>query len=139
MVEVAVGVILDAEHQRVLLSRRAAGAHQGGLWEFPGGKLEPGETIEAALCRELKEELAIEVRACEFLQLIKHDYNDKSVCLDVWLVTAFDGEPRPLEGQPLRWVSIDSLQEMQFPAANQPIIAALQGRVGFTSSERISS
>lgn len=138
-VEVAVGVILDPAGEQVLLSRRADDAHQGGLWEFPGGKREDAETIEAALARELREELAITVTACDPLLRIEHDYSDKSVALDVWLVTAFEGDPQPVEAQPLRWVAIEALHELPFPAANTPIVEALQCRVGEMSSERMSS
>ena len=121
---VAVGVISDGGH-RILVSRRPEHVHQGGLWEFPGGKVEAGETVEQALRRELLEELAIDVRACQSLLTIQHDYTDKSVFLDVWWVSAFDGEPQGREGQPWRWVDASELHTLDFPAANQPIPAAI--------------
>lgn len=124
-VHVAVGVISDGA-DRILISRRAEHLHQGGFWEFPGGKVETDETVEQALARELLEELAIDVVKQEALLTIAHDYPDKSVLLDVWWVSAFAGEPQGREGQPLRWVSIESLHEFEFPAANKPIIAAIQ-------------
>lgn len=126
-VHVAVGVISDGA-DRVLISRRADHLHQGGLWEFPGGKVEANETVEQALCRELSEELSIEVTAQQSLLTIEHDYPDKAVLLDVWWVSAFAGEPQACEGQPLRWVDIALLHEFEFPAANQPIILAIQQR-----------
>ena len=128
-VHVAVGVISDGA-TGILIARRAQDAHQGGLWEFPGGKVEAGETLQDALRRELLEELAIEVRACEPLLAIEHDYVDKSVLLDVWWIDAFDGEPHGREGQPLRWADIKELRELEFPEANVPIIAAIGQRLG---------
>jgi 8-oxo-dGTP diphosphatase len=127
-VHVAVGVISDGG-TRILVARRAQDAHQGGLWEFPGGKVEPGESVQDALRRELLEELAIEVRHCEPLLAIEHDYVDKSVLLDVWWIDAFDGEPEGREGQPLRWADVGELRGLEFPAANVPIITAIEQRV----------
>lgn len=109
---------------RILIARRAAHQHQGGLWEFPGGKVEPGEAVDAALVRELKEELDITPTAFSPLIRIEHDYPDKSVCLDVWTVTGFAGEPHGREGQPLAWVAVDDLASFDFPAANRPIVTA---------------
>jgi 8-oxo-dGTP diphosphatase len=129
-VEVAVGVVLDSDHAKVLVARRPAQAHQGGLWEFPGGKREPGEAIETALARELREELAIEVTQCEPLLLIEHDYVDKHVALNVWLVKQFSGVPQACEGQPLRWVTMPDLRKLEFPAANGPIVQALERILG---------
>lgn len=121
IVHVAVGVIVDSE-QRVLIARRAQNAHQGGLWEFPGGKVEAGETIDQALVRELEEELALKVSRSTPLLEVRHDYSDKSVLLDVWLVTEFSGEAAGLEGQPIEWVPTHQLSEYAFPEANRQII-----------------
>lgn len=123
-VHVAVGVILNAS-QQVLIARRPIGSHQGGLWEFPGGKVEAGETLEQALFRELKEELAIDVSQCSPLVTIEHDYGDKLVLLDVCMVRAFTGEAVGMEGQVLRWIGLKQLCEYQFPAANKPIVELL--------------
>jgi 8-oxo-dGTP diphosphatase len=109
---------------RILLARRADQQHQGGLWEFPGGKLEAGETVLAALRRELQEELGITLTQARPLIKVQHDYPDKQVLLDVWLVSAFTGEPRGVEGQPLAWVTPRQLPEYAFPAANAPIVQA---------------
>lgn len=122
-IEVAAAVIRGADG-RVLIARRPLGKHQGGLWEFPGGKIEPGESAEVALARELQEELGIRVRQARPLIRIHHDYPDKQVLLDVWEVTAFDGEPHGAEGQPLAWVRAQDLPSYEFPAANRPIVAA---------------
>ena len=122
-VQVAVGLIRDARG-RILISRRAADAHQGGLWEFPGGKLEPDEPIRSGLRRELREELGITPNRMLPLLRIPFHYPDKHVLLDVWEVAGFNGEPRGREGQPLRWVEPDRLDDYRFPEANAPIIKA---------------
>ena len=126
LVHVAVGVICDAD-QRILIARRADHLHQGGLWEFPGGKVEAGETVQEALVRELREELAIAVapEGCQPLTEIHHDYGDKAVLLDVWWVRQFSGEPEGAEGQPLQWVAPNTLNDYPFPAANRAIIDAI--------------
>ncbi len=114
------------EDGRLLITRRPDHAHQGGLWEFPGGKVEPGETVQQALFRELKEELGIEPRDYIPLIRIPFSYPDKTVLLDVWRVRSFDGKPQGLEGQPMRWVSVNQLDRAEFPAANCAIIDSLQ-------------
>lgn len=108
----------------ILIARRADTQHQGGLWEFPGGKVEQGESPEAALARELREELGIEVSHSRPLIKVSHDYPDKQVLLDVREVSAFSGEPRGVEGQPLAWVAPRELGQYEFPEANKPIVAA---------------
>jgi len=125
-VKVAAGVIERDGH--VLLAQRAAQAHQGGLWEFPGGKLEPDETPAQALARELLEELGIQVTQSHPLIEVAHDYGDKRVRLFVFVVSAFQGQPHGVEGQPLAWVAAKSLPEYAFPAANLPIVQAYLAR-----------
>jgi len=124
-VHVAVGVIIGADG-RILVSRRAEGQHLGGLWEFPGGKVEPGETVNEALSRELLEELAIEPKTQLPLCRIVHNYPDKAVLLDVWKVPSFSGEPEAQEGQPLRWLDVKQLDPDEFPQANKAIIRCLK-------------
>jgi len=124
-IEVVAAAILSECGQRVFIAKRNANAHQGGLWEFPGGKKEAGESVVVALCRELEEEIAIKVIASQRLIKLNHDYGDKLVELDVYKVTEFTGEPRGAEGQETRWVSLDELKNFEFPAANQAIIQAL--------------
>jgi 8-oxo-dGTP diphosphatase len=119
-----VAALIRGEDDRILIARRPDDRHQGGLWEFPGGKLEAGETVEAALERELQEELGIRPTAARPLIQIRHDYPDKQVLLDVWEVSRFDGDPHGAEGQPLAWVGPQQLRQYAFPAANQPIITA---------------
>jgi 8-oxo-dGTP diphosphatase len=124
-VHVAVGVIRDSAGN-ILITRRPDHAHQGGLWEFPGGKLEPGETVAEALARELYEEVGIQVERTRPLIEIRHDYGDRQVLLDVWDVNAYSGQETACEGQAMRWVSPQQLDELHFPAANLPIIRAAQ-------------
>lgn len=124
--EVAAAVVLD-EHGRVLISRRHPKAHQGGLWEFPGGKVEPGEGVYSALCREIREELGITVESARPLIRLTHDYGDRRVLLDTWQVTAWSGTPEGREAQPIAWVppSPEALRAYSFPAADLPIITAI--------------
>ena len=124
LVHVAVGVILDADHN-ILITRRAPDAHQGDLWEFPGGKVEAGESLTEALARELREELGIVIGRTSALLEVRHDYGDKSVLLDVHVVWEFSGEARALEDQPMAWVAPAELGGYSFPAANMPIVAAV--------------
>lgn len=122
---VVVGVIVNRAGE-ILLAKRAAHQHQGGLWEFPGGKLEVGEAPLAGLWRELQEELGIAVVRAEPLLQIHHQYPDKSVLLDVYRVSEFDGVPQGREGQPLLWVPLAELDRYPLPAANRPILDALK-------------
>jgi len=124
-VHVVAAVIVNAEGQ-ILISKRHEHAHQGGRWEFPGGKLEDDETVEQGLSRELVEELGITPTVMRPLIQISHDYPGKSVLLDVWRVTEFSGEATGREGQPIKWVSPQSLADYTFPEANVPICAAAQ-------------
>lgn len=126
---VAVGVI--ERDGCVLLARRAAHRHQGGLWEFPGGKVEPGETAQLALQRELREELGLEVdiAGLEPLLEVSHAYPDLSVMLDVWWVGQFTGQEYGREGQPLVWAAAEDLMQWSFPPANHAIIRAVQRRM----------
>lgn len=122
---VAVAVIAD-DSGRILLAKRPEHAHQGGLWEFPGGKVDPGEDLADALVRECREELGIEVRDHRPLIRISHRYPDRTVMLDVHRVSAFSGEPRGVEGQPLAWVAPEDLHAYPMPAADVPIVNAIR-------------
>ena len=123
-IHVVVAAIIDGD--RVLVAQRPIGTHQGGLWEFPGGKLEPGEAPAAALKRELKEELGIEVSRFRPLIHVRHDYDDAKVFLDVWRVDDWNGMAHGKEGQPVEWRAIKSLDASDFPVANRAIIKAVQ-------------
>lgn len=120
---------------QVLISGRRPGTHLAGGWEFPGGKLDPGETPLAALRRELAEELGIEVLAAEPLLQCRHAYADRLILLDVWTVLRHAGEPRALEGQPLRWEAIERLHAAGMLPADRPVIDALLA-AGGGSAER---
>lgn len=126
-VHVAVGIIINAD-QQVMITRRADHLHQGGLWEFPGGKLEPGESILDALKRELSEELNLQVVEAEPVMQIDHDYGDKCVLLDVWRVLEYCGEPVAMESQPMQWAPLSTLRDYRFPVANEPIVDYLAGQ-----------
>ena len=109
----------------VLVSQRRHGSHLGGYWEFPGGKLEPGETLESALRRELKEELGIEPLSSRPLIRTRHRYPEKSVLLEVWKIDAYAGVATGVEGQNIAWQSPSELDPADFPPADIPIINAL--------------
>jgi 8-oxo-dGTP diphosphatase len=128
VIHVAVATIVNADNE-VLLALRQAHQHLGNLWEFPGGKVEADETVYAALKREIWEELAITVIAAKPLLTVSHDYEDRSVLLDVWHVDKFDGTPHGQEGQRLQWCAISNLVDIDFPSANVPIISALQALI----------
>lgn len=123
VVHVAVGVI--KKEDKFFLTKRLATVHQGDKWEFPGGKVEKGETVHQALHRELKEEVGIDVLACTPLLEITHDYGDKHVLLEVFVVDNFLGEARAQEGQQEGWFILAEFQKLDFPAANQIIIDKL--------------
>jgi 8-oxo-dGTP diphosphatase len=108
---VAVGIIQNAQH-RILVAQRPDHKHQGGKWEFPGGKIHVGETVRTALARELHEELGITLRDACPMQRVRHVYADRRVLLDVWRVTDYTGELHGREGQPLRWVTPQDLDSL---------------------------
>ncbi len=126
VVHVAVGVII--REQQYFLTKRLNDAHQGGKWEFPGGKVENDESAAQALHRELQEEIAIDVLSCQPLIEINHDYGDKKVHLDVYLVDHFQQEPIAQEGQESAWFSLAELDGLDFPEANRAIIDKLKDK-----------
>lgn len=125
MIAVACGVLVDAQG-RVLIAQRPAGKIAAGKWEFPGGKIEAGESAQAALQRELREELGIEVRGARPLIRLHHDYRDRSVLLDTWRIETWDGTPRGLETQQLAWCALDELHRYDLLEADGPILQALR-------------
>ncbi|WP_417227539.1 Nudix family hydrolase [Amphritea sp.] len=126
LIHVAAAAIFN-ESGELLLALRNSKQHQGGLWEFPGGKVEPGESAHDALTRELHEELGITIDLAASRPLIQvpYHYPDKSVLLDVFRVNRFSGDAYGREGQPLKWIRLSELPNYQFPAANKPIVNAL--------------
>jgi A/G-specific adenine glycosylase len=125
---IGVGVVFNDAGQVLIDQRRNEGL-LGGLWEFPGGKQEPGEAIETTIERELGEELAIEVRVGEQLITVDHAYSHKRLRFVVHLCRWQSGEPQPLASQQVRWVAPVELETYPFPAANARIIAALQAHL----------
>jgi 8-oxo-dGTP diphosphatase len=129
-VHVAVGVIFNSKQDQILIAKRPKHLHQGGLWEFPGGKVSSGEAVEHALARELFEELGISDIQAEPLMDILYDYTDKKVYLDIWIIHQFSGQAQGKEGQQCKWVNLQDLlssqSQYQFPAANQPILERLK-------------
>jgi len=121
---IAVGVLRRG--RQVLISQRREGKPGAGQWEFPGGKCEPGESIQAALRRELVEELGIHLRHCQPLIRLRHRYPDREVLLDTWLVDAWSADPTGLEGQAVRWVDVCELSAAGLLEADRPIIKALE-------------
>jgi mutator protein MutT len=126
--QVAAGLIL--REGRYLIARRKADTHLGGLWEFPGGKREEGESLEACLRRELREELGIDVAAPVHFRMIRHEYREKTVEMHFFRCTIIGGEAKALECEEVRWVTPDELAEYDFPPADRPLIETLLGEQG---------
>ena len=124
-IHVVAGVITDVRG-RVLLARRGEDSDLAGLWEFPGGKREPGETSEAALIRELQEELGIDVEVGEALIEVPQEYPGKRLRLEVRAIPSWTGTPRGREGQALTWVAPDRLARYSMPSADVPVVGALR-------------
>lgn len=124
MLHVVAGALFDG--QRVLIAQRPAGKPMAGWWEFPGGKVDAGESSYAALVRELREELGVEVHAAHELVRYTHAYPERSVHLELWHVTRYAGEAHSLDGQALKWVSIDELDRVGLLEGDGPMIEALK-------------
>jgi 8-oxo-dGTP diphosphatase len=125
VVHVVAGVVKD-NAGRILVAQRPAGKHLAGFWEFPGGKSDPGEVPFDALRRELAEEIGVEVHSAEPLIAVPWSYPEKRIVLDAWIVSAYTGVAHAREDQPLRWVDMDELAHLPMPAADAPVIRALQ-------------
>jgi 8-oxo-dGTP diphosphatase len=125
-VHVVAGALYDATG-RVLIAQRPAGKALAGRWEFPGGKLDEGEPPYEGLVRELREELGVTVQAAEPLMRYPVEYPGRVVWLDMWIVTAWSGEPIGLDGQALKWVAPARLPAEDILEADQPIVDALKG------------
>ena len=123
-IEVAAGLIF--RDGKLLITQRHTKAHLGGLWEFPGGKREPGESFEQCLVRELREELGVEVAVGELLERVTHAYPEKTVHLEFYLCRLERGEPRPIGCPALKWVSRAELNDYEFPAADTKLLETLR-------------
>jgi 8-oxo-dGTP diphosphatase len=124
LIYVVVGVLIN-DRDEVLITQRQAHQDLAGCWEFPGGKRESDEAPVAALIREFKEELGIDVLSASPWFQQTHDFTHKSVLLDIWFIDQYKGTPAPQEGQPMRWVPIAELKEYTFPAPNIVIVDKL--------------
>jgi 8-oxo-dGTP diphosphatase len=122
---VVAAVLYDAAG-RVLIAQRPPGKFLAGKWEFPGGKLEPGESAEAGLARELHEELGVRLESCRLLLSLRHDYADRRVELVTLVVERYAGEPVAREGQALKWVRPAELYTVDLLPADRPIVDRLQ-------------
>ncbi|KLV06226.1 7,8-dihydro-8-oxoguanine-triphosphatase [Photobacterium aquae] len=125
---ISAGIIFNVTQDKVFITRRAASAHKGGFWEFAGGKVEQDETAEQAVIRELHEEVGIEATELEHFMALEHDYPDKALKFDFFLVKAFEGEAFGKEGQPGEWVALERLHEYAFPEANDVVLEKLLAR-----------
>jgi mutator protein MutT len=125
IIHVVAGAVTDAAG-RILIAQRPPGKHLAGGWEFPGGKLEPGETRTAGLARELREELGITIGEPRPLIRVRHTYPYGEVLIDMWVVSRYRGDPRGLDGQQLRWCGQDELADAELLPADKPIVAALR-------------
>lgn len=123
-IEVAAGLI--RQDGRYLIARRKPGVHLGGFWEFPGGKREPGETLEECLRRELFEELNVRIDVPLPYRLIRHEYAERIVEIHFFRCSIEEGKPRPIDSTELRWVRPTDLSDFQFPPADQAVIEDLQ-------------
>jgi 8-oxo-dGTP diphosphatase len=125
VVTVVAGALLDGSG-RVLMAERPAGGSMAGLWEFPGGKLEAGETPEAALARELAEELGVAIEAPKALGFVSHGYEAFHLVMLLYAVRHWEGTPVGLLGQRLDWVRADALDGLAMPAADYPLVPLVQ-------------
>ena len=123
-IEVAAGVMF--REGRLLITQRLPGEHLGGLWEFPGGKRESGETFEECLFRELREELGVDVEVGELVGSISHEYPERKVLIKFFRCNIILGEPKSLDCQDLKWVEADELANFEFPPADTQLLQRLR-------------
>jgi 8-oxo-dGTP diphosphatase len=124
-IAVAAGILVD-EHGHVLLTERIGDSPFAGLWEFPGGKIAAGESAVAAMRRELAEELGIRVQRSDPFMNVRHEYADRAVALEFFLVTQWQGDPVGLDGQALQWRKPQNIQVEELLPADAPVLRALQ-------------
>ena len=128
--EVAAGIVWDrapsAAEARVLITKRRSDDAHGGLWEFPGGKLEPRESLKECLARELVEELGITVEVQEAFITVEHDYSDFRITLHTFHCQIVSGEPKTIACEEFQWVTVNKLSKYCFSAADQELVAKLQ-------------
>lgn len=127
--QVAVGIVYNSQNQ-ILVAQRHKNSHLGETWEFPGGKFESGEDAYQALCRELKEEIDIQVNQAALLTEFLYDYDGLVVHLHIWCISQYEGQVQGVEGQLVKWVSLEELASLPLPGANQKIVALLENDNG---------
>ena len=132
-IEVSAGLVFRSG--KLLITQRHKDAHLGGLWEFPGGKREAGETFEECLARELREELGIEVEVGELVESLTHSYPEKTVTLKFFRCRLNQGEPRAIDCLDLKWVTAEELRDYEFPAADARLLEMLRSSTGLWVSE----
>jgi len=130
-IQVAIGVLVRrrGDQTEVLITQRPHDRVLGGLWEFPGGKVEPGETPQQCVVREFEEELAVVVRVLEPFEAIRHTYDHGRVCLQPFLCARVSGEPKHIEVIDHKWVTHDVLGSVTFPEANRQLVTAVRSRL----------
>jgi mutator protein MutT len=133
IIEVAAGLVF--RQGRLLITQRPAESHLGGLWEFPGGKREPGENFEQCLIRELREELAIEVSVGELIESIHHAYPEKIVRLNFYRCILLEGVPQPRGCADFKWIDSSQLRQFRFPPADERLLERIQNDPSFWKNE----
>ncbi|MEI8657367.1 MULTISPECIES: 8-oxo-dGTP diphosphatase MutT [Vibrio] len=121
-IHIVAGIIFNQDKSQIFITKRPDNLHKGGFWEFPGGKVEEGESVEQAMTRELEEEIGIEVTEQHLFEHLEYDYPEKSLKFDFIVISNFNKEPYGKEGQEGLWVDIAELANYQFPEANVPIL-----------------
>ncbi|ANW24875.1 MULTISPECIES: 8-oxo-dGTP diphosphatase MutT [Vibrio] len=121
-IHIVAAIIFNSDQSEVFITKRPGDKHKGGFWEFPGGKVESGETIEQAIARELDEEVGIQVTEQSLFEHLEYDYPEKSLKFDFISVTRFENAPYGKEGQQGVWVPVPELADYAFPEANMPIL-----------------
>ncbi|AIV04519.1 MULTISPECIES: 8-oxo-dGTP diphosphatase MutT [Vibrio] len=121
-IHIVAAIIFNQDKSQIFITKRPDDKHKGGFWEFPGGKVEQGESVEQAMIRELEEEIGITVTEQSLFEHLEYDYPEKSLKFDFMTVSQFDNQPYGREGQEGRWVDVAALLDYTFPEANVPIL-----------------
>ncbi len=124
-IHIGIGIIFNPEKTHIFITQRPSTANRGGYWEFAGGKVELGENAEQAVIRELNEEVGIDVKALSPFMLLEHTYEAKTLLLDFFIISEFEGIPFGRENQPSQWIEIERLNEFNFPEGNAPVLKKL--------------
>ncbi|WP_417883947.1 8-oxo-dGTP diphosphatase MutT [Vibrio rumoiensis] len=135
-IHIVAAIILNTQQDQIFITKRPEKLHKGGYWEFPGGKVEVGESAEQGLIRELQEEIDITATEMSLFEHFDFDYPEKSLTFDFFIVSGFSGKPYGKEGQEGKWVAIEQLTEYRFPEANEPVLEKVIAH--FTNESRFS-